>query len=163
MSWDSYEKGPFQIFIKVIGLLIVMGAILGVVGYAFNWCGDAAQVTRDEFGPKAMIQKYEWFKEQSAAIKKMDQDIVLFEKRSVSVVSQYKDYGQDKTKWPMDIRLQYNRAKEQARDDLMAVVSQRNNLVKEYNAAGSKFNWKPFATDPSAPQAVFEEYSATKD
>jgi hypothetical protein len=56
------------------------------------------------------------------------------------------------------IQTQYNQAKQQARDDLIAVASQRNNLVREYNAASEKFNWKPFLTRPDKPKDRFDDY-----
>jgi len=163
-TWTDYEKaaerGPFAIFWKAGAGLLLIACVLAVVGNVLGWCGEAAQVAHDEFGPRAALAKYEWFKEQSTAIKKMDQDIVLFEHRIKGVDLQYAPYGTDRSKWPLDVRLQYNHDRSQGRDDLVAVASQRNNLVKDYNAAGSKFNWKPFATSPDCPQLVFQEYRA---
>jgi len=165
MSLNSYEgfekaaeKCPLSILWRIFlfGLLIV--AVLGVVGYVLGWFGEAAQVAQKEFGPKAALAKYEWFKEQSAAIKKMDQDVAMFEQRGKDIDAQYASYGADHAKWPLDVRVEYNRAKGQSRDDLVAVASQRNNLVKEYNAASSKFNWTAFQTNPDKPNLNFQEY-----
>lgn len=160
--WEDYEgaakHGPLAIAWKAGIVLFAFVVVMAIVGTVFHWCGEGAQVARDEFGPKAMLAKYEWFKEQAAAIKKMDKDVALFESRVSSLDEQYKSYGSDHAKWPLDVRIQYNHAREMGRDDWTAVVSQRNNLVREYNAAGSKFNWKPFATDPNCPSSVFQEY-----
>jgi hypothetical protein len=161
-DWGTYEKaaekGPVSFVWKVVVLVVVLSAIIGGAGYVFGWFGEAAQVAHDEFGPKAALQKYEWFKEQAAGIKKMDQDVSMYEQRVKSVDAQYVAYGKDPAKWPLDVRVQYNHAKEQGRDDLVAIASQRNNLVKEYNAASSKFNWSPFQTNPDAPAKYFQEY-----
>jgi len=161
-NWKSYEvaadKGPLSFVWKIVLLFVASSVIIGGVGYVAGWFSEAAQVAQDEFGPKAALKKYEWFKEQAAAIKKMDQDVAMFESRSKAIDTQYDSYGSDRAKWSMDIRLQYNRAKEQSRDDLVAVASQRNNLVKDYNAASSKFNWTPFQTNPDKPNQNFQEY-----
>ena len=101
--------------------------------------------------------KRETFLEQASAIEKMDQDIVLFEDRKKSVEEKYGKYG-DSTKWPPHISVQYNQEIEAANTDLLAVVSQRNNLVKEYNAASEKFNWAPFETELNKPREIFQEY-----
>jgi len=161
-SYDSYEraaeKGPLSLLWKLFLAGLLITAVLTGSGYLFGWCGEAAQVAHDEFGPKAAMQKYGWFKEQAAAIKKMDQDVVMFEQRAKSVDEQYASYGTDRAKWPLDVRTQYNHERQQVRDDLIAVASQRNNLVKDYNAAGTKFNWTPFQTNPDMPAKFFQEY-----
>jgi len=40
----------------------------------------------------------------------------------------------------------------------IAVASQRNNLVKEYNAASKKFNWAPFQTKSDKPPESYQDY-----
>src|SRR3989344_4193860 len=160
-NWTKYEeaakKGPFAIFLKVFFFIIGITVIISVVGGALGWFSEAAQVAREEFGPRAGLEKYEWFLEQASAIEKMDQDIVLFEDRKKSVEEKYGKYG-DSTKWPPHISVQYNQEIEAANTDLLAVVSQRNNLVKEYNAASEKFNWAPFETELNKPREIFQEY-----
>jgi hypothetical protein len=136
----------------VICLLLVLG--LGATGVVCSFCGEGATVAQTEFGPKAALQKYEWFKEQSSAISKMDQDIDLFKQRVTDVEKTFVAYG-DKAKWPLDVRYQYNQSVQQGREDLLAVISQRNNLVKEYNAASSKFNWSLFQAREDAPAKEF--------
>lgn len=139
-----------------LGLLVVI-VIASGVGYALGWFGEAAQVAQEQYGPRASLQKYEWFVDQASRIEKMDKDVQLYEDRVARVDAQYVGYGQDKTKWPPDVRVQYNHARQQASDDLVAVVSQRNNLVREYNAASEKFNWSPFQTRPDKPHERYFE------
>jgi hypothetical protein len=146
---------------KTLGVVVVVVVCLVglmVLGFALNWFGEATNVAQKEFGPNAMLQKYEWFINQANGIEKMDRDIVLFEGRVKGVDDQYKGYGSDMSKWPPHIQVQYNSARQQARDDLVAIASQRNNLVKEYNAQSEKFNWKPFQSDPRKPKERFHEY-----
>ena len=161
-NWNKYEKaaekGPFSIFIKLFGLIIAISIVIGVTGTIFGWFGEAADVVQEEFGPRTAMDKYEWFIGQASAIEKMDKDISLFESRVESIESSYAGYGENKTQWPIDIRTTYNHEISIARDDLVAVISQRNNLVKEYNAASEKFNWAPFKTKLDKPREAFQEY-----
>lgn len=161
-SWKGYEKaanqGPMTIGVKVILAMFTLSVLIGGLGYVFGWFGEAAKVAQDEFGAKAALTKYEWFINQANNIEKMDKDINLFEARTKSVDEQYKGYGEDMAKWPPHISMQYNKERQQAREDLIAIASQRNNLVKEYNASSEKFNWKMFQTRPDKPKERFHDY-----
>jgi len=162
MSWKSYEnaveKGPGALLFKAFGLILAVLIVLGITGYIFGLFGEAAQVAQEELGPKAALAKYEWFIEQANGIEKMDKDITMFEDRTKQIDEQYKSYGDDKAKWPAHIQVQYNKEKQQGREDLIAIASQRNNLVKEYHSASDKFNWKPFQTRPDKPKERFNDY-----
>lgn len=161
-DWKSYEqaaeKGPLSIGFKVFFAILAFVIVTSTVGYFLGWFGEAAQVAQKEFGATAALQKYEWFINQANAIKKADQDIKMFEQRSQAVDDQYATYGKEHAKWPPDVRLQYNHEKQQTRDDLVAVASNRNTLVQEYNAQSEKFNWSPFQTRPDKPSQKFEDY-----
>ncbi|HAT74055.1 MAG TPA: hypothetical protein DCS08_03550 [Candidatus Moranbacteria bacterium] len=161
-SWNDYEtaaeNGPMAIMFKVFFAVLAFLLVVSAVGYFLSWFGEAAKVAQEEFGAKAALTKYEWFIDQANAIEKMDKDVGLFETRIKSVDDQYKGYGEDMAKWPPHIQMQYNGERQQARDDLIAVASQRNNLVKEYNSSSEKFNWKPFQTRPDKPKERFHEY-----
>lgn len=146
---------------KIFGIILACFVGIWLLGYALGWFGEAARVAQDEFGAQAALEKYEWFIDQAKAITKMDQDIAIFENRVSAVDSQYASYGKDRSKWSISIQAQYNQAKQQARDDLTAVVSQRNGLVRGYNAASEKFNWKPFQSKPDKPRETFFDYVAT--
>ena len=57
--------------IILIVLLVVVGFIgLGIFGLVLGWFGEATQVAQEEFGPRAMLQKYEWFKDVAAVLEK---------------------------------------------------------------------------------------------
>jgi hypothetical protein len=159
-GWDNVgeqaSRGPWN----ALSILLMAVIVLSVIGYVFGWFGEAAQVAQEEFGPQAALEKYEWFIDQSGRIEKMDQDVRIFEARATGVESQYSSYGADKASWPLNIQTQYNQQMQTARDDLLAVTSQRNSLVREYNAASEKFNWSPFQTDPNKPGEKFFEYTA---
>jgi hypothetical protein len=158
-SWEATaEKGPTHLVIRVVLALFVLAIVIGVPGYFLGWFSEAGQVAQKEFGPTAALQKYEWFINQANAIKKADQDVKMFEQRAQAVDDHYATYGKDHAKWPPDVRLQYNHEKQQAREDLVAVASNRNTLVQEYNTQSEKFNWSPFQTRPDKPSEKFEDY-----
>lgn len=164
-SWDSYDKaaerGPraigFKVFWTFLIFMVVVSVVLGTVGWTLGWFAEATQVAHDEFAPKAALAKYQWFIDQANAIKKMDQDIAIYKKRQDAVRDQYKGYGEDQSKWPPHIQMQYNKDYATARDDRSAVISQRNNLVRDYNAQSSKFNWRVFETERNRPDQTFQE------
>jgi len=141
-----------------LGAMLLIAA-LGAVAYGLGWIGSAAVVVKEEFGPEAALRKYEWFIDQSSAIKKADADIVLFEQRRANVETQFvATYGADKTKWILSVQAQYNQQAGAARDDLLAVVSNRNGIVRDYNAQSEKFNWAPFMTRTDLPPQSYVEY-----
>lgn len=160
MSWDKYEnsmdKGPFSGFMVWFGLFVVISVAVSIMGYTLGWFGEAASVAQKEFGATAALQKYEWFVDQSGRIQKMDQDVNLFTDRIVQIKTQYTAYGDPKD-WTPDTRVQYNMEIRTASQDLIAVVSQRNNLVREYNAASMKFNWAPFQSKANLPATRYDE------
>ncbi|MBI5732519.1 hypothetical protein HY967_00980 [Candidatus Jorgensenbacteria bacterium] len=140
-------------------VLVIIGIVVGItiLGWVLGWFGNAADVAKKEYYPEAMLKKYEWFIDQSKAIQKMDQDIVNFRKRAEAVDQKYAAYGAQKT-WAPDVRVQYNHEKTNATDDLIAMTSQRNGLVREYNAQSEKFTWAPFKTRDDLPPQTFSEY-----
>ncbi|TSC81674.1 MAG: hypothetical protein G01um101420_920 [Parcubacteria group bacterium Gr01-1014_20] len=143
----------WKIFWVVVGLIVV----LTVAGFALGLFGETAQVAQEQFGPRASLAKYEWFIERATMIEKADADVAMFEGRVRGVDEQYAAYGPDKAKWAPHIQAEYNSARQQARDDLVSVKSQRNNLAREYNAASEKFNWAPFQTNVDKPREKFQE------
>jgi len=159
-GYDSYvraaERGPLPIFWKVFWTLIVVIIVVGVVGYGLGWFGEAADVAKKEFGPQAALDKYEWFKEQWQMIQKSDRDVEIFRQRLAAVDTQYAAYGEP-AQFSPDIRMMYNKAKQQANDDLVAIISTRNALVRDYMAASSKFNWEPFKGHVDQPPQMISE------
>lgn len=149
----------FRTFGLVV-LVMILFTGLYLVGTALGWIGQAADVTTNEFGPAAALAKYQWFIDQANKIKKADADIKLNEKRRTDVETQFTTtYGTDKSKWAPSTSLQYNMATQTARDDLIAVVSNRNRLVEEYNAQSEKFNWAPFMSRTDLPPQIISTYT----
>ncbi len=141
-----------------VGLILLI-VLLALVAQVLGLINLSAQVAIDEFGPQAALKKYEWFIDQQNYIEKADKDIALFEQRRADVDIQFtKTYGADRSKWLPSTQVLYNQAAGTARDDLVAVVSNRNNLVREYNAQSLKFNWTPFQTRADLPPRSIFEY-----
>lgn len=66
-SWKgTAKKGPWSVLWRVIGVFVVLSIIFGMIGFVGGWFDEAAQVAKEEFGPRAMLQKYEWLKDASA-------------------------------------------------------------------------------------------------
>jgi hypothetical protein len=162
MSWDniekSAEKGPFSFAARIVFIFAAIIMLIMLVAIPLGWFGEASSVAKEEFGPRAALQKYEWFVDQAERINKMDENVKLFEKNLASVDEAYSAYGKP-GEWAPDIRIQYNSERKTASDDLLALKAQRNTLVQEYNAQSGKFNRKPFLTRDDRPVERFEEYS----
>lgn len=115
-----------------IGIATV--SILYVGGTAILESTKVAKVAQQEFGAEASIKKYEWFKTTAEQIKVKYIDIALFEnsmtfcnKNDLSRVAEEKCM-----------------IKEQ---ELLGIKSSYNDLVAEYNAQSSKFNWSLYNVD----------------
>src|SRR3990167_6246123 len=66
-TWQDYEKaterGPMAIAVKIILAVFALFIFVSVIGYGLGWFGEAARVTQEEFGPRAMLEKYETYKD----------------------------------------------------------------------------------------------------
>jgi hypothetical protein len=151
-GWDRYEKdlesgpkGAFTVVSKGIIWIAGLGLVIMLAGIPLGWFSETAQVAREEFGARATLVKYEWFKDASAELAKKKADIALYEDRLASFE---RDYGKDHSKWPRDVREQAN----QARSEHVGVVASYNSLAAEYNSNSSKFNWKNAEGD--APRTI---------
>ena len=139
------------------GFLGVLAAVvlLGAAGYTLGWFQEAAQVTREEFGPRALLQKYEWFKDASAQLDKKRVDIRVYEARLEALEAAYD--GAQRRDWDRVDKQQGNLWQA----ELAGVISSYNGLAAEYNAEMSKFNWR-FANVGELPrgatQALPREY-----
>lgn len=74
---------------KVVGSVIGVVILLGTVGYVGGIFSEGAQVVQQEFGPKASLVKYEWFKDASNALEAKANDIALYENVLKNMDSQY--------------------------------------------------------------------------
>lgn len=111
---------------KTIGL-IVGAAILSIILVSvIRSCGNTAYTVHKEFSASALLKKYEYFKDLSAAIDKKRADL-----------NAYKVNLQEYKITDKDSRFYY----EQSKAEAMGILMMYNQLVSEYNAGMSKFNY----------------------
>jgi len=142
-TWDDVDDavssgpgGTFKVLLGGLLLLLLLGSILSVVGYCSGWFGETAQVAKEEFGPRAMLAKYEWFKDASATLDKKRADVEVYQTRMASLEN---SYGKQtpRTGWAREDREQFNVWS----SELAGVKASYNSLAAEYNAGMAKFNW----------------------
>lgn len=109
-------------FAWIMGVTILAIICISVI----RSCGDAANVIHKEFGASALLKKYEYFKDLSAAIDKKRADL-----------NAYKVSLQDYKVTDKDTRFYY----EQSKAEAMGILMMYNQLVADYNAGMSKFNY----------------------
>lgn len=149
-SWDDIKNGydrkgrdwaerglrsPMRTAWTLIVLLTVFGLGVRVIGGFFGWFGEAATVARQELGPRALLDKYEWFKDAHAQLDKKVADIAVYESR---VTDLRKTFGEDASQWPRDIREEYR----MDRSEVAGVIASYNLLAAQYNAQMAKINYR---------------------
>jgi len=153
MSCDSYERaadrGPMALGVKIIMLMFAFSIVVGVVGYGLGWFQEAAQVAKEEFGPRAMLQKYEWFKDAAAQLNKKQADIKVYQSRLSSMKSDYE--GTKRKDWDRTDKEQFSLWQ----TEVAGVTASYNGLAAKYNAQMAKFNWR-FANAGDLPQGATE-------
>ena len=121
----------------VLASIVVMA--MGVVGLGgcFGSClSEATQVAQEEFGPRAMLRKYEWFKDAAAQLDKKQADIQVYRSRIQNMKEDYE--GVKRRNWPRSDREQFNLW----RTEVAGVIASYNGLAAEYNSQMAKFNWR---------------------
>lgn len=150
-TWEDYkkaaDKGPFALALKAAIGLIVVGVPVSLIGHGFGWFGEAAQVAREEFGARGVLEKYEWFKDAAAQAEKKQADISVYNERLTAMAEGYADLPRHK--WPREDREQYNVWS----SEVAGVKASYNTLAAEYNAQMAKFNWR-FANAGELPQGA---------
>lgn len=133
-----------SLFLKVLLPLILL---FSVVGYGLGWFSEAAQVAQEEFGARAMLQKYEWFKDASAQLDKKQADIRVYEQRMTQMKDDYAKL--ERHKWSREDREQFNIWS----SEVAGVKASYNSLAAEYNSEMAKFNWR-FANVGELPKGA---------
>lgn len=137
---------------RIIGMSVAAMLLFTVLGWAACAIGlvggaatNAAAVVQKEFYPEALLKKYEWFKDASAALDKKQADIGVYDARMKALSDQYT--GAKRAAWARDDREQSSIwASEEA-----GIKASYNQLASEYNAEMVKFNWK-FTNVGDVPQ-----------
>jgi hypothetical protein len=125
-----------KLFFSILGTSI----LLIVFFSALRYCSNAADTVHQQFSASAMLKKYEYFKDLSAAIDSKRADL-----------NAYKTNLADYKVTDKDSRFYY----EQSKAEAMGILMIHNNLVAEYNSGMSKFNYA-FCNVGSLPASNLE-------
>lgn len=135
---EHFENNPGGYIKKVIFWIIGLSIVVSLIGYGLGWFSEAGEVAQKEFGAKAALKKYEWFKDASAKLEQRKSDIAIYEKKVQNLNEQYKNTA--RKDWDRTDKETYN----QWETELAGIKLSYNNLASEYNSQSSKFNWSPF-------------------
>ncbi len=155
-DWKDYEKaaqkGPLAFLTKLIILVFILGALIGGLGYVFGWFSESAQVVQEEFGPRAMLKKYEEFKDIAAALDAKKASIESYEKGLADTKAMMVDRDNKAlpmVEWPRDVREGYM----QRQTEVRGLKASYNTLAADYNARMAKFNYR-FTNVGDLPQGA---------
>ncbi len=115
---------------------LMSAAGCGALGFGCGFYDNGLQVAKKEFYPDALLRKYEWFKDASAALDKKQADIRVFTAELKDLVDQYD--GAPRRTWAREDREQYSVLASQ----VAGIKASYNSLAAEYNAEMVKFNWR---------------------
>ncbi len=155
MSWKSYERaaerGPASIAFKsmllIAELLVVGSCIFTPIGLALGWFRQGAAVIQEQFGPRELLRKYEWFKNAAAAL---DAKTATLDRYAVKIGDLEKSYeGKPRSEWARDDRQQHSLW----RSELDGIAASYNELAADYNSQMSKINWS-FCNAGTLPQGA---------
>lgn len=135
---------------KTLGLIVLAAAFTagcGVLGFGCGFYDNGLQTARREFYPDALLRKYEWFKDTSAALDKKQADIRIYSRQLKDLEDQLK--GVPRREWPRDDREQYAIWSSQ----VSGIRASYNTLAAEYNSEMVKFNWR-FTNIGDLPQGA---------
>jgi hypothetical protein len=88
-DYRSAERDAFWTLPRALGAILALVLGLGVVGHIAGWFGETGQVAQEQFGARAVLEKYEWFKDASAQLDKKQADIGVYEKRFTDLKATY--------------------------------------------------------------------------
>ena len=108
------------------------------ISLAMIQCKDAKETAYNEFKVSALLKKYEYFKDLSAAIDKKRADIEVYQ-------TEISSYNKDDDKFYI----------EQRKSELLGIIAIHNQLCAEYNSAMSKFNYR-FTNVGDLPEGAIE-------
>ena len=129
-------------------IMLVVTLAVAMPG-CFRACYEAEQVVFEEAGPRALLKKYEWFKDASAELDKKMADIKVYDSRIISMKEDYADTP--RKEWDRTDKESFN----QWQTELAGVKASYNQLAAEYNSQMAKFNWR-FCNKGDLPEGATE-------
>lgn len=139
-------KGVLVVF-AVIALLVGCLFVLQIGGFITGWLGEGAQVAREELGPRALLKKYEWFKDVAARLQSFESNISVFEATEKAT---RETYGEPAS-WPRDVREDLALQRQEVQGQKLVY----NDLAAQYNAQMAKINWR-FCNIGTLPEGANE-------
>lgn len=125
---------------KIAAYFVGISILIIICFSVIRSCSDTADVIHKEFSASALLKKYEYFKDLSAAIDSKRANL-----------NAYKENLQDYKIKDKEDKFYYEQSKQEA----LGILSIYNNLVSEYNAGMSKFNYS-FCNVGSLPASNLE-------
>lgn len=132
MTWGFLWRKKWLI----AALFLLFFVALPATCLVTSWFGEAAQVAREEFGPRELLKKYEWFKDCAAQLDAKQADIKVFFARIKALEECYED--ERRKDWAREDRQQHA----VWQSEVAGVKASYNGLAAEYNAQMAKFNWR---------------------
>lgn len=142
-NWNKLDpanhKGPISYIFTLFLILTACGLGIGAVSYGLGYLQDGAQVVKEETSPRALLKKYEWFKDASAQLDAKKKNIEAQQLRLTALEDAYKTDGK-----PLP-RNQWTRTDLETSNQIQAEISGMkanfNDLAAQYNAAMVKINY----------------------
>tara|TARA_R100001244_G_scaffold25113_4_gene25698 strand:- start:131018 stop:131527 length:510 start_codon:yes stop_codon:yes gene_type:complete len=125
--------GPiFKVGACGILMLFLLFGVGGILSYGFGMVSEAGSVLQEEAGPRALLKKYEWFKDAAARLSALDADLKAYDAR-IEDFDGMKRSDMDRTDKTELSQLKAER---------IGLVATYNGLSAEYNSAMSKVNYR---------------------
>lgn len=131
-------KNPIKAVLLSVFLIGFVGAGFKILGAAGSFMSQAVDVAAEEFNPKAMLRKYEWFKDASNSLDGMRNNIANAVTTIDGIREMYRDVPRkDWDRWDRQQLMQ-------SIQELNGLRQIYNGLAAEYNSQSAKFNWRAF-------------------
>jgi hypothetical protein len=141
-----FRQGLISILLKVV---LPVGLVLTLIGWVLGTVNETASVAQAELGPRAMLDKYTWFKEASAQAEAKLASIKVLRARTTQLDATYK--GQARRDWARQDLDQYNLWT----SEVAGVTASYNGLAATYNAKMAEIHWR-FANRGDLPAGATE-------
>lgn len=142
-EYKQYERDGIWLTLRWVILGTLLTALAGSIGFCMSFPKNAAKVVYQEYSPEALLRKYSWFKDASAALDAKRANLSMYEGR----LKNYHDLSKLSRTQQEQVMLWET---EQA-----GVAASYNDLAAEYNAQMVKFNWR-FTNRGDLPQGAID-------
>jgi len=141
-----FRQSIIAILLKVV---LPIGLVATLIGFVLNTVNETASVAQTELGPRALLDKYTWFKEASAQAEAKLASIKVLRARVTRLDETYK--GQTRQNWTRQDLEQYNLWT----SEVAGVTASYNTLAADYNAKMAEIHWR-FANRGDLPAGANE-------